>query len=341
MTPPAPRANPRLIGHEAAEATLAEAMRSGRMHHAWLITGPRGIGKATLAFRFARRLLAGTPRGNSLEVEESHPVFRRVAAGGHADLLTIEREWDPKRKRLRGEIVVDDVRRIADFLHLTAAEGGWRVVVVDGAEELNRNAANGLLKVLEEPPERTVLLLVCAAAGRLPPTIRSRCRRLPLAPLHDADLARLLAGLAPDLEASTRARLVALAEGSPGRALQLAESGGVGAAELVASVLDALPKLGPSQAVQRGHAVADTIGRDEDAFSNFMDLLRAAIAAAVRDAARGQADAEQTRLIGNRPLDAWVEVWHALTRLQDETEAAYLDRRQAIVSSLSTMAGAH
>ena len=341
MTAHEPRANPLLIGHEAAEATLAEAMRSGRMHHAWLITGPRGIGKATLAFRFARRLLAGATAGNSLELDENHPTFRRVTAGGHADLLTIEREWDPKRRRLRGEIVVDDVRRIATFLHLTPAEGGWRVVVVDGAEELNRNAANGLLKVLEEPPERTVLLLVCAAPGRLPPTIRSRCRRLALMPLRDADLARLLAVLAPDLEANTRARLVGLAEGSPGRALQLAESGGVGTAELVASVLDALPKLGPPQAIQRGHAVADTLGRDEDAFSAFMDLLRATVAAAVRDAARGKADAEQTRLIGNRPLDAWVEVWHALTKLQDETEGAYLDRRQAVVSSLTALAGAN
>ncbi len=341
MSAPEPRSNPLLIGHGAAEAALAEAMRSGRMHHAWLITGPRGIGKATLAFRFARRLLAGTTHSNSLELDENHPVFRRVAAAGHADLLTIEREWDPKRKRLRGEIVIDDVRRIADFLHLTPAEGGWRVVVVDGAEELNRSAANGLLKVLEEPPEQTVLLLVCAAPGRLPPTIRSRCRRLTLTPLQDKDQARLLAALAPDLEPATRARLVGLAEGSPGRALQLAESGGVGTAELVASVLDALPRFGPPQAIQRGHAVADTLGRDEDAFSNFMDLLRATIAAAVRDAARGEADAEQTRLIGNRPLDAWVEVWHALTKLQDETEAAYLDRRQAIVGSLSVLAGAH
>jgi DNA polymerase-3 subunit delta' len=341
MTPPDPRANPLLIGHESAEATLADAMRSGRMHHAWLITGPQGIGKATLAFRFARRLLAGTPPSNSLQLEENNPVFRRVAAGGHADLLTIEREWDPKRKRLRGEIVVDDVRRIADFLHLTPAEGGWRVVVVDGAEELNRNAANGLLKVLEEPPERTVLLLVCAAPGRLPATIRSRCRRLALTPLADAELDRLLSILVPDLSADTRARLVGMAEGSPGRALQLAESGGVGTADLVASVLEALPKLGPRQAIERGHAVADSLGRDEDAFSTFMDLLRASVAAAVRDTARGHADPEQTRLIGNRPLDAWVEVWHALTKLQNETEAAYLDRRQAIVTSLTTLVGAH
>ena len=193
MSPPDPRANPLLLGHEPVEAMLAEAMRSGRMHHAWLLTGPEGVGKATLAFRFARRLLAGMPEGATLAMDPGEKVFRRVAAGSHADLLTIERAWDAKRKRLRGEIVVDDVRRIAAFMHLTPAEGGWRVVVLDGAEDLSRNAANALLKVLEEPPPRAILLLVCSAAGRLLPTIRSRCRRLRLPALEDAVLAELLA----------------------------------------------------------------------------------------------------------------------------------------------------
>src|SRR5271165_3045369 len=174
---PEPRANPLLLGHEAAEATLAAALHSGRLHHAWLLTGPAGIGKATLAFRFARRLLAGHG-GEGLQLDSTHPVFRRVAVGAHADLLTVERAFDPKRKRQRTEIVVDDVRRIGGFLHLTPAEGGWRVVVVDGADELNRNAANALLKVLEEPPPRALLLLTAAAPGRLPATIRSRTRRL-------------------------------------------------------------------------------------------------------------------------------------------------------------------
>ncbi len=340
MTPD-PRANPLLIGHATAEATLADAMRSGRMHHAWLITGPSGIGKATLAFRFARRLLAGIAPGDSLALDPNHPVFRRVAAGSHADLLTVERERDPKKRRLRGEIVVDDVREIADFLRLTPAEGGWRVVVVDGAEELNRSAVGALLKVLEEPPDRAVLLLVCAAAGRLLPTIRSRCRRLRLAPLAEPDLSRLLETLLPDIAADERGRLVTLAEGSPGRALQLAAAGGVGAAETVEKLLEAIPGLDAETAALRGHAIADALGRDEEVFSSFMDLLRAAIAAAVHDAARGHADPEQARLLGNRPLDAWVDVWHALTQLQDETEGAYLDKRQAIVTSLGKLAGAN
>jgi len=305
------------------------------MHHAWLLTGPEGVGKATLAFRFARRLLAGMPENASLALDERDKVFRRVAAGSHADLLTVEREWDAKRKRLRGEIVVDDVRRIADFLHLTPAEGGWRVVVLDGAEDLNRSAANALLKVLEEPPPRAILLLVCSAAGRLLPTIRSRCRRLRLSALDDAAMADLLARYLPDTAEEERGRLATLGEGSVGRALALADGGGVAVADLVGQMLDALPEL----PAQRAHAVADALGRDEDAFSTFMDLTRAALAAAVRAAARGRADPDQARLVGARPLAAWVDVWQGLSHLQYETEAFHLDKRQAILASCALLAG--
>jgi DNA polymerase III subunit delta' len=333
MSVPEPRANPKLLGHEAAEAMLAEAMRSARMHHAWLITGAEGIGKATLAFRFARQLFAGPADGGSLAVDAKSPVFRRVASGAHADLLTVERAWDDKRKRHRTEIVVDDVRRVTDFLRRTPAEGGWRVVVVDGAEELNRNAANALLKVLEEPPSRAVLLLTCAAPGRLLPTIRSRCRRLRLSPLPDPAMETLLAGYLPELEADARARLVTLAEGSPGRALLLAAEEGLALSELVDQVLGALPTLPAS----RAHALADTLSRGEGSFSTFMDLLRAAISSALRDVLHGRGDPEQERLVSLLSLDAWGETWHALTRLQDETERFSLDKRQAIVAGLGLL----
>ena len=305
------------------------------MHHAWLITGPAGIGKATLAYRLARRMLAGAPAGDSLAFPETDPVFRRVAAGSHADLLTVEREWDEKRKRLKAEIVVDSTRAIPDFMHRTPAEGGWRVVVLDGAEDLNRNAANALLKVLEEPPQRAVLLLVCAAPGRLLPTIRSRCRRLPLRPLADETMDRVLARYLPDTAPDERSRLIGLADGAPGRALELAEGQGVVWATLVQEVLDRINNL----SIGYAHDVADRLGRDGDSFTTFMDLLRAAIASAVREQARGRADPDQTRLLGTRPLAAWVDLWHALTQLQDETENAYLDRRQAVVTALSLLAG--
>src|ERR1700761_6420475 len=205
MSAPEPRANPVLLGHEAAEATLLDALRAGRMHHAWLITGPEGIGKATLAYRFARRLLAGPLIGDTLALDPDHPVFRRVAVGSHADLLTVERAYDEKRKRMKTQIAVEDVRKINSFMALTPAEGGWRVVILDGAEELNQNSANALLKVLEEPPPRAILLLVCSAAGRLLPTIRSRCRRLRLTPLEDDAMNTVLAGYLPAMPADDRA----------------------------------------------------------------------------------------------------------------------------------------
>jgi DNA polymerase-3 subunit delta' len=333
--PPEPRANPILLGHDAAQATLLDAMRSGRMHHAWLITGPDGVGKATLAYRFARRLLAGMPEADSLALDPRHPVFRRVAAAAHADLHTVELTINERTGRRRTQIAVDDVRKISDFMHLTPAEGGWRVAIVDGAEEMNQSSANALLKILEEPPRRAILLLVCAAPGRLPATIRSRCRRLRLDPLEPPMMDQLLAPYLPELAANERGRLVTVAEGSPGRALLLAEAEGLAIANLVNEVLAALPDL----KLQRAYALADSLMRGDTAFSNFMDLLRAGIATAVRDVVRGRADEEQSRLVALRPLDAWGDVWHALTRLQDETERFNLDKRQAIVSGLAMLGG--
>lgn len=324
-----PRENPHLFGHDAAERTLMDALAGGRLHHAWLITGPDGVGKATLAFRFARRLLAG--RGG-LDMAAADPVFRRVAAGGHADLLVIEREWDDKKKRLKRNISAESVRAAPGFLHLTAAEGGWRVVIIDGAEDMNQHSANALLKVLEEPPARAALLLVSAAPGRLLPTILSRCRHLALAPLGAEDMARALALILPGTPPADRARLAAEADGSPGRALLLAEEGGLAFAETIRDLLAALPDL----PLLRGYELADRL-REEAAFETFFQLLRRAIAGAVLAAARGTATADQARLAGLKPAGRWGEVWAELGRLEDETLRFSLDRRQAVVAGLALL----
>ena len=217
-----PRENETLIGHEAAEQVLIDAAVSGRLAHAWLLTGPRGIGKATLAYRFARYLLAQGERVEgaaahpiSLALDPSNPVFRRIAAGGHADLRTVERTVNVRTGRMREEIVVDDVRGAGAFLRLTPAEGGWRVVIIDSADELNQSAANAVLKVLEEPPERAVLILVSQSPARLLATIRSRCRRLVLRPLAETEVAGLLEGPCPELSAEERGALAPALRGQP------------------------------------------------------------------------------------------------------------------------------
>ena len=182
-----PRETTTLFGHGAAEATLAQSFAGGRMHHGWLLSGREGIGKATLAYRFARYALATPaqrdPSNRSLDIPPASTAARQVLALSHPGLLVIRRPWDAKNKRHTTSIPVDEVRRIKPFLAHTAEPGAHRVVIVDSADELNANAANALLKSLEEPPPATTFLLVTSEPGRLLPTIRSRCRMLDLAPL--------------------------------------------------------------------------------------------------------------------------------------------------------------
>ena len=340
----APRANPELVGHEGAEHELKRLYQSGRLPHAILFSGPRGIGKATLAFRFARFLLARDPdtagEDRGLAIDPESGVFRRVASGGHADLLTIERGWDPRRRRLRGEILVDDTRQIAGFLHLTAAEGGWRVVVVDGADEMNRNAANALLKILEEPPRQALLLLVSHSPGRLLPTIRSRCRRFPLEPPPPEVVVRLVERYRPEIEAHECEALSALAGGSIGRALELADAGGVALYRQLIEMLSQMPRL---DAV-RLHGLVDRLVRPEadDAYRAAAELLSQFLARMAAGMARRQipggeivfGEGEAMRRLAARADPAR---WAALREEIDDnfvrTEGLNLDRKQAMLGA--------
>jgi DNA polymerase III subunit delta' len=344
----APRENPFLFGHAVAEQALLQAHQSGRLPHAWLIAGPRGIGKATLAFRFARFLLAERDGGSlaeapsSLAIEPSHPVFRRVASGGHADLLTVERGLDSRRKRLRSEIVIEDTRAISSFLRLTPAEGRWRVVILDGADVMNRNAANALLKILEEPPRRAVLLLASDNPGRLLPTIRSRCRILTLKPLAPAIVEEALRRYRPDLAAGDLAMLAELAEGSIGRALELAAANGLALYRSLVRLLDRLPALDGASL----HAFADSFGgANEESFRLLAELLpgwlaRMVVSAAAQDGRRLTAlkEAEtMQRLAGRRGLDQWIEVWENLTQLFALADSVNLDRKQVVLNAFFTL----
>ncbi len=349
---PAPRANPLLLDQGAAEAVLLRAARSGRLPHAWLLTGPRGVGKATLAFRFARFLLSGgeaaeegpslfgaPPPVSDLALPSGHPIFRRVAAAGHPDLLTLERGVNEKTGKRRGEIVIEEVRTAVDRLHHTPAEGGWRILIVDSADELNRNAANALLKILEEPAPRSLMLLVAHAPGSLLPTIRSRCCHLALAPLPAATVDRLLSDYAPELEEAERPAIVGLADGSIGRALDLVEAGGLELYRELVGLLGTLPRLD----IQRTHAFADTLGRAgaDRAFATAMELLGWWLARLVREAALGRQPAAVVpeeeglagRLAGSRRLADWLALWEKLTRLVARTDRVNLDRRQVAMTA--------
>jgi DNA polymerase-3 subunit delta' len=335
MIPPEPRANPELIGHDDAARILEEAACSGRLHHAWLIAGPPGVGKATLAYRFARWLLAGmpaTPPGQvPLLLPEADPVFRRVSAGAHADLFTMAPNTGEKGKKevLRAE----DARAAVRFMAMTAAEGGWRAVVVEELDRAEREVVpNILLKTLEEPPPRTVQLLVTSAPDRLLPTIRSRCRRLDLLPLPESGMQELLARWLPEIGSGDRTGLIRIADGCPGRALLLAEAEGLALQAMVDEVFAGLPRLDPRQM----HAIADrvTARRDTAALGTFMALLRRALAAGLRQAARGGVPAAWTT---GRSLAEWSTLWDKLGRLADETERLNLDPKQAVLSGLGLL----
>lgn len=320
-----PRANARFAGHEGAVASLYTAASSGRLHHGWLISGQPGIGKATLAYRFARWLLDGAASPD-LSLPENAPAFRRVAAGTHPDLFTVERRINTKTEKLQSEIVIATIQEASAFMRLTPAEGGWRVVVIDGAEDMNPNAANALLKILEEPPARAILLLVTSAPGRLLPTIRSRCRVLPMAPLTEDVMGTLLAEYAPELGQDERARLAGLSEGSIGTALTLAAEGGVALAGLVEEVLAGPVPPGRAQAI--ADAVARTV-EGADKFSTFFTLLRAGLASHTRAAARAGQPA--ARLAGE------VTLWQDFGKIEHEVVGLNLDKRAAIIVALSQL----
>jgi DNA polymerase-3 subunit delta' len=276
---PPSRMTETLFGHAGTEAALLATYRGGRVPHAFLLIGQKGIGKATLAYRMARFVLAhpdpAAPEvsaATSLAVDPQHPVARRVAAQAHGDLLVLERTPNDKGI-LRQQIAVEDARRTVSFFGATAGEGGWRIAIVDAVDELNRSGANALLKVLEEPPQRAILLLVCHSAARVPATLRSRCRIVPLRPLAQFDVAAALAAaVGRSVGDSQVEAAAAAADGSVARAVAFLDEDALALRHRALDELDRLPALNANALHALGDALA---GTDAQPLAAFVDTVNA------------------------------------------------------------------
>ena len=311
------------FGHDGAELAFEDARARGRLHHAWLLTGPEGVGKATFAFRAARRLL-GAPEAADFGVlgaDPAHAVSRQVMARAHPDLLVLERVGaDGKPRR----ILVDEARKLSEFFSKSPASAPHRVAIIDAADDLNMNAANAVLKTLEEPPPQGVLLLVSHSPGGLLPTIRSRCRRRGFSPMAEAETAGFVEDRA-GVSQEDAIRLARMSGGAPGRAWRLAQAGAVALDDAAKTLIADLPEVDEAMA----QALADRFRGAEGAaifnmlFDRLADRVHSKVMTWAQDSVAG--------------LDPWVRAWDTLRRLPGEVEGVNLDRADAFFSALNDL----
>jgi DNA polymerase III subunit delta' len=334
IEPKAARLTSALYGHHEAERVLLDAYRSGRFPHAWLLSGPAGIGKATFAYRTARFLLAhpdhrapAVQQASSLAVEADHAVARRIAAQAHGNLLVLERTINEKTGKLRQDIAVEDVRRTVTFFGSTAATEGWRIAIVDSVDELNPQGANALLKILEEPPRRSVLLLVSHCAGRVLPTIRSRCRLISLRPLASEDVARAAGDAvgqpadAADIVAAAQA-----AEGSVRRALAFLDADALELRNHTIALLDRLPALD----YRALHALGDRLfGTDQAVLAAFADSVNGWLSGRLQKASQPLAR-----------LDRWAAIWEGFNAAARDVADYNLERKPLVFNVFAWLAAA-
>lgn len=341
---PHPQDTAHFIGHYQAEKTFVDNFNSGRFHHAWLVTGAKGVGKATFAYRAAKFLLSSASSGGlfgppeNLEIDPADPAISLIKSGAHPGLAILKRRYDTKGKKIFSVIRVDDVRSLTNFFRMTAVEGNWRIVIVDTVDDMNNNAANAILKILEEPPEKTIFLLLSHTPAGLLPTIRSRCRLLPLKPLQSEDLRQVLAPYIADLDAVQAGMLMSLAEGSPGKALQLLESGGL---DIFAGFLEIFRNY-PHLDVEKLHGLADISARKdgENIYRTICDLypwwlsrlVRAANSEFKIDGLLAEEAAIMRKMVSGNSLVHWVDLWEKGNRLIEKADSVNLDRKQVVLN---------
>lgn len=326
---PHPRETYELFGQDEALSRAARAIRGGRPPHGLLLAGEPGIGKATLAYRMARYLLRYGASGDGpadLFVPPDDAVSRQVAAQAHPGLLVLKRPWDEKG-RLKSVVTVNEVRRLGEFFGLKSASGGWRIALIDSADDMNPNAANALLKNLEEPPARSLLILISHAPGQLLPTIRSRVQRLDMKPLAESLVVEMLARMAPDPGPDERSVLARLSGGSLGLALRLAGEDGAQLAEDAEHLLATVGGGSPDWTAML--KLADRTGRRPDNLEDFGNFLQRAVSRRVR----AQAEAGHG---GQRA----VELWEQLNGLFTRATEVNLDPRQTVLAAAALIATA-
>ncbi|MCB9989110.1 MAG: DNA polymerase III subunit delta' [Rhodospirillales bacterium] len=346
-----PREMTSCTGQENIESFVLAMAQSQRMPHALIFAGPEGVGKATMAFRLARYLFkhgnteddSGGLFGEALPAEKpenlsvpsADPVFRQVASGGHPDLMTVERETDEKTGKVKSGVSVDSVRKVAPFMRMTASQGGWRIVIIDDADTMNRNAQNALLKILEEPPEQALLILITHRIGALIPTIRSRCRVVNIPPLSRADFAALIRKEHPSMPADDIDTLYAIAQGSAGQGLKIAEEGGLEMLDTVLSLMDNTGQPDWSAI----HKLADKLARPgaESSYRAFCDVMLWTNESLLKaTACQSELPAGIARLEALKiqySLEDWIKICETLRDHFETFTRANLDKRQAVLGA--------
>jgi DNA polymerase III subunit delta' len=332
---PHPREQAAFFGHPEGEAAFLDGIRSGRLHHAWLIGGPQGIGKATLAYRVARSLLDLTSRHQAfvddLGVDTNSAAYRQVAALSHPNLAVLRRAPATDKKAASSTIPVEAVRRALTVFGSTAADGGYRICIVDSAEDLTIASANALLKVIEEPPPRSVFLIVSHAPQRVLPTIRSRCRRLLLRPLADADIRAVIASLGTQWVGAGGALLdhaIELGEGSVRRTLEMLDEDKLALVSSINATLNGMPKVEPKRVLD----LAESLNRRdaEEDYELALDTVQRWLTRHLHE----HADLGASRLA---PL---VEVCDKVARQAREIDVYNLDRRPLVLTLFDDLAEA-
>ncbi|HQX28010.1 MAG TPA: DNA polymerase III subunit delta' [Alphaproteobacteria bacterium] len=344
-----PRTMSLMLGHAEIEKRLLETYNSGRMPHALVFAGPKGIGKATMAYRFARFLLKNgihdpnqssmfgdAPPAASLDVNPADPVARRLASGGHADFFSTEKKFDEDKGVYKDTLEVAEIRKIAPFLRMTSSEGGWRIVIADDADSMTRSAQNGILKILEEPPRNSLLILVAHRAGSLIPTIRSRARFINFLPLDNAAMKELIGKHSPNLSTKDTETIIRLSEGSFGKATQYIESG-------ITDTLTTITQMLKQDTLQwvSVHKLADSLSGpgSDPSYNAFREILDWTLRQATRARARGEAPPVPLQdFLKNSSLEELLKICENLEDHFGRSDAANLDRRQTVLGAFSLLA---